>query len=99
MNKINNGFRTLSSRGFLRTRGEATLQPMEDTQSVSKFLINLRWSDLFDLPGEYVVMNAETLRTLSDGNEEWLEKLRSLGTPLACLKNDRGESVLHLAAT
>ncbi|KAL9816295.1 putative ankyrin repeat-containing domain, PGG domain, protein accelerated cell death 6 [Arabidopsis thaliana] len=99
MNKINNGFRTLSSRGFLRTRGEATLQPMEDTQSVSKFLINLRWSDLFDLPGEYVVMNAETLRTLSDGNEEWLEKLRSLGTPLACLKNDRGESLpSHVAA-
>ncbi|XP_023636792.1 protein ACCELERATED CELL DEATH 6 isoform X2 [Capsella rubella] len=94
MNKINNGFRTLSSRGFLRARGKA-----KDTESVPEYLINLRWSDLFDLPGEYVVMNAVMLSTLSDGNEEWLEKMRSLGTPLACLKNNRGDSVLHLAAT
>lgn len=99
MNKINNGLRSLSSRGFLQARGKAIPQPMEDTETVSEFLINLRCSDLFDLPGEYVVMNAEMLSRLSDENEEWLEKMRSLGTPLACLKNDQGDSVLHLAAT
>lgn len=99
MSRIKNVFRSLSSRGFLRARGEATPQPMEDTESVPEFLINLKWSNLFDLPGEYVLMNGEMLSTLSDGNEEWLEKLRSHEIPLACLKNDRGGSVLHLAAT
>ncbi|CAL9233134.1 unnamed protein product, partial [Arabidopsis halleri] len=99
MNKINNGLRSLSSRAFLQARGKAIPQPMEDTESVSEFLINLKCPDLFDLPGEYVVMNAEMLSRLSDENEEWLEKMRSLGTPLACLKNDQADSVLHLAAT
>ncbi|CAA0393495.1 unnamed protein product [Arabidopsis thaliana] len=58
-----------------------------------------RLSDLFNPPDEYVLMKAEMLSTLSDGNEEWLENLRSHGTPLACLKNDQGDSILHLAAT
>ncbi|EOA23108.1 hypothetical protein CARUB_v10003901mg [Capsella rubella] len=99
MNKINNSFRTLSSRAFLRGRGEATPQPMEDTEDfVPEFFIDLRLSDFFDLPGEYVLMNAEMFSTLSGGGKEWLEKLRSHGTPLACLKNDRGDSILHLAA-
>ncbi|KFK30937.1 hypothetical protein AALP_AA6G045600 [Arabis alpina] len=32
------------------------------------------------------------------GNRDFLEKIRSYGTPMACLKNDKGESILHLAA-
>ncbi|OAO97734.1 hypothetical protein AXX17_AT4G04370 [Arabidopsis thaliana] len=99
MNKIYNCFRSLSSRGFFRAGVEATPQPMEDTEPVPEFFISLRLSDLCDLPGEYVLMKTEMLSTLSDGNEEWLETLRSHGTPLACLKNDQGDSILHLAAT
>ena len=99
MNKIYSCFRSLSSRGFFRAGVEATPQPMEDTEPVPEFFISLRLSDLCDLPGEYVLMKTEMLSTLSDGNEEWLETLRSHGTPLACLKNDQGDSILHLAAT
>uniref|UniRef100_A0A1J3CPF8 Ankyrin repeat-containing protein n=1 Tax=Noccaea caerulescens TaxID=107243 RepID=A0A1J3CPF8_NOCCA len=32
------------------------------------------------------------------GNRDFLDKMRSYGTPLACFKSDKGDSVLHLAA-
>lgn len=69
-----------------------------DTESVPEFLTSLRFSDLFNLPGEYVPMNPEIFSAMRAGNIELLEKLKSYETPMACLKSDGGDSVLHLAA-
>lgn len=89
MNLINNSLCSRSSQDSLQAGGD----------SVAEFFINLRFTDLFEIPGEYVKMNPELFSALSDGNKEWLEKLRSHGTPLACLKSDHGDSFLHFAAT
>lgn len=68
------------------------------TESVPEFLTNLRLSDLYNLPGESVSMNPEIFSAMRAGNRDFLEKMRSYGTPMACLKNDKGDSILHLAA-
>ena len=69
-----------------------------DTESVPEFLTSLRFSDLFNLPGEYAPMNPEIFSAMRAGKIELLEKLKSYETPMACLKSDGGDSVLHLAA-
>ena len=90
--------RTLRSLGFLQVEGEAT-PPTGDTKNVQEFFTNIRLSDLFDLPGENVPMSPEIVSTVSAGEKELLEELlSSSGKPMACLKSDRGYSVLHLAA-
>ncbi|KAG7557683.1 PGG domain [Arabidopsis suecica] len=93
MNLINKVARKLCSRG-----GDGATPSAGDTESGLEFLNNLKLSDLFDLPGENVQMNTEIFSRLSDGDKECLEKLKSHGTPMACLKSDRGDSILHLAA-
>ncbi|CAL9233061.1 unnamed protein product, partial [Arabidopsis halleri] len=93
MNLINKVAGKLCSRG-----GDGATPSAGDTESGLEFLNNLKLSDLFDLPGENVQMNAEIFSRLSDGDKECLEKLKSHGTPMACLKSDRGDSILHLAA-
>uniref|UniRef100_A0A0D2ZTJ1 PGG domain-containing protein n=1 Tax=Brassica oleracea var. oleracea TaxID=109376 RepID=A0A0D2ZTJ1_BRAOL len=69
-----------------------------DIESVPDFLTNLRLSDLYNLPGEYVEMHPEIFSAMRAGNIEYLERMKSYGTPMACLKSDLGDSVLHLAA-
>ncbi|WZY82943.1 hypothetical protein YC2023_029327 [Brassica napus] len=69
-----------------------------DIESVPDFLTNLRLSDLYNLPGEYVEMHPEIFNAMRAGNIEYLERMKSYGTPMACLKSDLGDSVLHLAA-
>ncbi|ESQ38029.1 hypothetical protein EUTSA_v10029249mg [Eutrema salsugineum] len=98
LNLIKSSLRTLRSRGLIQTGGEDTTPPTEDSESLPDFFINVRLSDVFDIPGEYVQMDAEMFSALSDGNKEWLEKLRNHETPMACLKSHRGDSVLHLVA-
>ncbi|XP_023636138.1 protein ACCELERATED CELL DEATH 6 [Capsella rubella] len=66
--------------------------------TVPEFLTNLRLSDLYNHPGESVPMNPEVFSATRAGNKEFLVKLRSHGTPVACLKNDKGDSMLHIAA-
>ncbi|XP_010422377.1 PREDICTED: protein ACCELERATED CELL DEATH 6 [Camelina sativa] len=82
----------------LCSRGDSTTPPRGGVVSEQEFLENLKFSNLFDLPGENVLMNSEIYSGVCDGNKECLEKLRSHGTPMACLKSDRGDSILHLAA-
>lgn len=66
MNLINKGARALSSRGLLQSPGrEGTKSP----ESVPEFFINLKLSDFFDLPGEYVLMNVEMFTALDDGEK------------------------------
>ncbi|OAO98556.1 hypothetical protein AXX17_AT4G04320 [Arabidopsis thaliana] len=65
---------------------------------VSDFLTNIRLSDIYNLPGESVPMNPEIFSAMRAGNRDFLEKMRSYGTPMACLKNDKGDSILHVAA-
>ncbi|AEE82463.1 ankyrin repeat family protein [Arabidopsis thaliana] len=93
MNLINKVASKLCSRG-----GDGATPPMGDNESGLEFLNNLKLSDLFHLPGENVQMNTEVFSGLSDGDKECLEMLKGVGTPMACLKSDRGDSVLHLAA-
>ena len=73
--------------------------PTEHTESVPKFLINIRLSDLFDPPGEYVLMSPKIFGAViaGMGKEEWRRYSEPV-TPLACLKSDGGDSVPHLAA-
>ncbi|CAH2071779.1 unnamed protein product, partial [Thlaspi arvense] len=68
------------------------------TESVPEFLTNLILSDLYNLPGESVPMNPEILSAMRAGNRASLVKMRSCETPMACLKNDKGDSILHIAA-
>ncbi|KAL1188363.1 Protein ACCELERATED CELL DEATH 6 [Cardamine amara subsp. amara] len=72
--------------------------PHTDSVPDPEFLSNLRLSDLYNLPGESVPMNPEIFSAMRAGNRDFLEKMRSYGTPMACLKNDKGDSILHLAA-
>lgn len=91
MNLIYNGPRTQCLSCFPQRSGESI-------GSVPEFLTDVIVSDLFNFPGEYVLMNPENFSAVSAGNKECLEKLRNYGTPMACLKSSRGDSVLHLAA-
>lgn len=43
-------------------------------------------------------MNPKIFNEVSAGNKKCLEKLRSYGTQMACLKTERGDSMLHLVA-
>ncbi|XP_023634846.1 protein ACCELERATED CELL DEATH 6 [Capsella rubella] len=72
-----------------------------DTELVPEFLTNLRLSDLFALPGEYIKMTPEIFSGISDGNKECLKKLIRDETPmsLARLRSSKGDSILHLAVT
>ncbi|AEE82330.1 hypothetical protein AT4G03505 [Arabidopsis thaliana] len=72
MNLINNSLCSLNSQDSLQAGGD----------SVAEFFINLRFTDIFDLPGEYFQMIPEMFSALSDGDKEWLGKLRSHGTLL-----------------
>ncbi|KAF3502646.1 hypothetical protein F2Q69_00039814 [Brassica cretica] len=56
---------------------------MLEVESAPEFLINLRVLDLFNLLGETVMMSPEIFNEVSEGTKEWLEKLKSHGTPLA----------------
>ena len=106
MNLISKVARKLSSRNFSQNGGDSATPPTdsatpptEDTESGLEFPNNLRLSDLFNLPNENVHMNGEIFSGVSNGKKECLEKLRSHGTRMACLKSDKGDSILHLAAT
>ncbi|KAG7615013.1 Ankyrin repeat-containing domain superfamily [Arabidopsis thaliana x Arabidopsis arenosa] len=91
---------TLSSRSFLRRRGDEATPPTTtiDIESVPKFLTTLRLLDLYNHPGEYVAMNSEISSAMRAGNKEFLEKMESYETPMSCFKNNKGDSILHLAA-
>jgi ankyrin repeat protein len=65
---------------------------------VPKFLTTLRLLDLYNHPGEYVAMNSEISSAMRAGNKEFLEKMESYETPMSCFKNNKGDSILHLAA-
>ncbi|CAA7047019.1 unnamed protein product [Microthlaspi erraticum] len=68
------------------------------TESVPDFLTNLRLSDLYNLPGVSVPMNPKIFSAMRAGNIYLLENMKTSVTPMTCLKNDKGDSVLHLAA-
>ncbi|KAF8112210.1 hypothetical protein N665_0066s0082 [Sinapis alba] len=95
MSLITNCLRILPPRCFLQARGEDT---MGETESVPEYLTNLKLADLFNPPGESVAMNPEIFSAVSAGSKECLEKIRSYGEQMACLKSHRGDSILHLAA-
>ena len=61
LNLINNSLCSVSSQVSLQAGGE----------SVAEFFINLRFTDLFNLPGEYVHMIPEMYSALSGGDKEW----------------------------
>lgn len=82
MNLINKVPRNLLPRGFLE-HGTPVTPPMLEVEFAPEFLINLRVSDLFNLPGETVLMTPEISSKVSEGTKEWLEKLKSHETPLA----------------
>lgn len=90
------GLRTL--KGFLIKSREEGTPSTGEIELVPEFLTNLSFSDLFHLPGESVQMNPEIFSAVSAGNKECMEKLRSYGKQMACLKSDQGDSILHLVA-
>ncbi|EOA19692.1 hypothetical protein CARUB_v10003449mg [Capsella rubella] len=71
---------------------------IEAQGSLPDFYTNIRLSDLFNIPGEYVPMCPQIHSAVSAGKKEWVEKLKSYGKPMACLKSEQGDSVLHVAA-
>ncbi|XP_056857984.1 protein ACCELERATED CELL DEATH 6 isoform X2 [Raphanus sativus] len=71
----------------------------EDTESVPEFLTGIIFSDLFYPPNEYVQMNPEIFTAVSAGKKDCLATLNISGSQIAHLKDDQGNSVLHLAAT
>ena len=80
--------------------GDGATPPTGDTESVPDYLTNLSLSDFVALPGEDVqMMTPDILSGMSNGNINCLRRLRSQETPMARLKSDTGDSVLHLAAT
>ena len=79
--------------------GDGATPPTGDTESAPDYLTNLSLSDLVALRGEDVQMTPDILSGMSNGNIDCLLKLRSQRTPMARLKSDTGDSVLHLAAT
>ncbi|KAL0712684.1 hypothetical protein Bca4012_019662 [Brassica carinata] len=44
-------------------------------------------------------MNSEIFSAMRAGNIEFLEKMKRCETPMACFKNNKGDSILHLAAS
>ncbi|CAH8313243.1 unnamed protein product [Eruca vesicaria subsp. sativa] len=89
---MNNGASRICPRGSPESQGECT-QP-------HKFLASLRLSDLYNLPGESVAMNSEMFSAMRAGNIEFLEKMKRYETtPMACFKNSKGDSILHLASS
>ena len=95
MNLMNNGANRICSRGSPESRRACTQPPKGDKE----FLTSLRLSDLYNLPGESVAMNSEILSAMRTGNIEFLEKMKRFETPMACFKNNKGDSILHLAAS
>ncbi|XP_013645582.2 protein ACCELERATED CELL DEATH 6-like [Brassica napus] len=95
MNLMNNGANRICSRGSPESQRECTQPPKGDKE----FLTSLRLSDLYNLPGESVAMNSEILSAMRAGNIEFLEKMKRFETPMACFKNNKGDSILHLAAS
>ncbi|CAL9225320.1 unnamed protein product [Arabidopsis halleri] len=87
------------SNDSFQNGGDGATPPTGDTESVPEYLTNLRLSDFFAFPGEDVQMTPEIFSGMSDGKKECLEKLRSQGMPMARLKSNTGDSILHLAAT
>ncbi|CAA7024272.1 unnamed protein product [Microthlaspi erraticum] len=95
MKMINKGACMISSRGL--PQGP---QLMEDTETVPKFLTNLKLSDLNNRPGEDVLMNPEIFSAMRGGNIDFLKKMKTNETtPMACLKNNKGDSILHIASS
>ncbi|VVB07118.1 unnamed protein product [Arabis nemorensis] len=92
MNLINNSARTLCLGG-----GDGATLPTR--KSFPESLTNLRFSELYNLPGEAVAMSPEIFSEMRDGNGKFLDKLRSHTTPMVCFKTDKGDTVLHLAAS
>ncbi|KAL0746389.1 hypothetical protein Bca101_028391 [Brassica carinata] len=99
MNLMKNGASRICSRGSPESQRECTPPPKGDKEPVPEFLTSLRLSDLYNLPGESVVMNSEIFSAMRAGNIEVLEKMKSYETPMACFKNNKGDSILHLAAS
>ncbi|CAN6861527.1 unnamed protein product [Brassica oleracea] len=97
MNLMNNGANRICSRGSPESQRACT--PKGDKEPVPEFLTSLRLSDLYNLPGESVVMNSEIFSAMRAGNIEVLEKMKRYETPMACFKNNKGDSILHLAAS
>ncbi|CAA7053505.1 unnamed protein product [Microthlaspi erraticum] len=96
---INKGAGMIRSRGFNQS-GEKCVPPLiEDTEYMQQIRTNLRLSDLYNLPGEYVSMNPEIFSAMRSGNITIMEKMRTKETPMACYKNDTGDSILHIAAS
>ena len=99
MNLMNNGANRICSRGSPESQRECTQPPKGDKEPVPEFITSLRFSDLYNLPGESVAMNSEILSAMRTGNIEFLEKMKRFETPMACFKNNKGDSILHLAAS
>ncbi|KAJ0264981.1 Ankyrin repeat family protein [Hirschfeldia incana] len=99
MNLMNNGASRICSRGSPESQRTCTPSPKEDKESVPEFLTNLRLSDLYNLPGESVSMKSEIFSAMRAGNLEFLEKMKRYETPMACFKNNEGDSILHVAAS
>nr|VDC58309.1 unnamed protein product [Brassica rapa] len=99
MNLMNNGANRICSRGSPESQRECTQPPKGDKEPVPEFITSLRLSDLYNLPGESVAMNSEIFSAMRAGNIEFLEKMKRFETPMACFKNNKGDSILHLAAS
>ena len=87
MNLMNNGANRICSRGSPESQRACT--PKGDKEPVPEFLTSLRLSDLYNLPGESVVMNSEIFSAMRAGNIEVLEKMKRYETPMACFKNNK----------
>ncbi|VVB07119.1 unnamed protein product [Arabis nemorensis] len=98
MNLIKKGANTLCSRGFFQSRRDGSMPPTGDTESGTELLTNLTLLDLYNVPGESAEMNSEIFSAMRRGNREFFDKMKRWETPMACFKNDKGDSILHLAA-
>lgn len=99
MNLMNKGTSRICSRGSLESQRACTQPSKGDKEPVPEFLTSLKISDLYNLPGESVAMNSEIFSAMRARNIEFLEKMKRYETPMACFKNNKGDSILHLAAS
>ncbi|CAL9233139.1 unnamed protein product, partial [Arabidopsis halleri] len=87
---INKGVHCL--RGFLRCGEDGTMPPTGDTEPLPKL------SDLDNHHNGSEPMNSEISSAMRAGNKDFLEEMKSYETPMSWFKNNKGDSILHLAA-
>nr|AGO32713.1 ankyrin-repeat containing protein [Arabidopsis thaliana]AGO32714.1 ankyrin-repeat containing protein [Arabidopsis thaliana]AGO32715.1 ankyrin-repeat containing protein [Arabidopsis thaliana] len=85
------------SQDFSQSGGDGVTPLTGDTESVPEFLTNLRLSDIFAIRGKDVRMTPLIFSQISYGKKACLDLLRSREIPVARLKSDTGDSILHLA--